>query len=1096
MPLKKRIGPTPEALELARILQLPVHGMMELEELEMFSYEHLLATAYDRGDRFKLQQATAIRSYIEEGGSFLPLAVGKGKCICGSVEVNDLTTGRRSVAELGPVSVDSMDEETGQFHTRQASAFESGNKDCLRLSLAGGQQIELSTDHPVFTQDGWVEAGELQHDDLVATPRRLPEPSDPCGVPDNDVKLLAYLLADGCLVGSHCDFVDDCPETLSEVKNLARAKGWSVTNIPQTSKASGLAFGNGAREWVREWAIDAKSINKRLPAALYNLPSRQCALFLNRFWACDGHVASSHLECTLASHGLIRDLRYLLLRLGILCRVSYKKAKCNGKDFDAWRLTIFANEASKFLEIIGTPPGQEDRVLEFFERRRGVKNNPNTDIVPFGMPEFKKLCDELGIQGRGGCWRKRAESTLPSRGQLKKFLGVTEGQWISRTKWESFVNTHNYTGKYAWLATNDLSWERVDSIKSIGEQPVYDLSVDVDHNFVANGIVVHNTGVSIFCANWAHVQGFRKTLLIMPVQNIGSLHTRHIPEWRRRINLSVPFHNLAGRPPETRRAMARNDSPGCYVMPFSLLSRDDTLEVLDLISPELIVVDEVHNLRRTNVARTKAIMTYLRDVGPQFVAMSGTITQKSLIDYQHLISASLGDGSPLPRTGSMAKSWDLTLNAAAEEPTPEGTKLMRPLLDWARDLTGEPYDPREVRSYRTAFRHRLNSAPGEVVSDATELGVSLDLRDLPVPDYKQHPDWPKLEKLLQDVEKFTTPQGEQIAHAFHRYKWNMELSAGFYNLLEWPTPQDVMKTRSVSKEKAEDALEGARVHHAAQQNYYSWLRKFFKKSPAGLDTPRRIGRSLASKKPDSRIPNEVRDAWATAHDIKDAVEEKFGFLVERKGRPVRVCDYKIRHAVEWAKENKKGIMWVWHQEVGRWLYEALEEAGLDPIYCPAGEKYNRLIESIGDAQMGGKGDRLVVASLVAHGTGKNLQAFNRAFFMQWPRSGKDAEQTIGRIHRDGQEADEVDIYTNITLEFDSLIRSACLNDSIYVQATTGAPRKVVFGNYETLPKIYPEDFLREQGIENVKALNVEGRQLRNENFGDPKKSGVIIPQLR
>ncbi len=42
-------------------------------------------------------------------------------------------------------------------------------------------------------------------------------------------------------------------------------------------------------------------------------------------------------------------------------------------------------------------------------------------------------------------------------------------------------------------ATNDVCWDEVVEITSLGEQPVYDATVPGTHNFVADGIAVHNS---------------------------------------------------------------------------------------------------------------------------------------------------------------------------------------------------------------------------------------------------------------------------------------------------------------------------------------------------------------------------------------------------------------------------------------------------------------------------------------------------------------------------------------------------------------------------------------------------------------------------
>jgi replicative DNA helicase len=43
------------------------------------------------------------------------------------------------------------------------------------------------------------------------------------------------------------------------------------------------------------------------------------------------------------------------------------------------------------------------------------------------------------------------------------------------------------------LAQSDVYWDRIISIDSAGIEPVYDLTVPGNHNFVAGNIVVHNS---------------------------------------------------------------------------------------------------------------------------------------------------------------------------------------------------------------------------------------------------------------------------------------------------------------------------------------------------------------------------------------------------------------------------------------------------------------------------------------------------------------------------------------------------------------------------------------------------------------------------
>ncbi len=42
-------------------------------------------------------------------------------------------------------------------------------------------------------------------------------------------------------------------------------------------------------------------------------------------------------------------------------------------------------------------------------------------------------------------------------------------------------------------ATSQLCWDRVVAIQCAGEQPTFDATVEHTHNFVANGIISHNS---------------------------------------------------------------------------------------------------------------------------------------------------------------------------------------------------------------------------------------------------------------------------------------------------------------------------------------------------------------------------------------------------------------------------------------------------------------------------------------------------------------------------------------------------------------------------------------------------------------------------
>ncbi len=58
--------------------------------------------------------------------------------------------------------------------------------------------------------------------------------------------------------------------------------------------------------------------------------------------------------------------------------------------------------------------------------------------------------------------------------------------------------SHPFGVKAAAGASGDVVWDRVVSVEYVGVQDTYDLTVDVDHNFVANGLIVHNSHTAAY----------------------------------------------------------------------------------------------------------------------------------------------------------------------------------------------------------------------------------------------------------------------------------------------------------------------------------------------------------------------------------------------------------------------------------------------------------------------------------------------------------------------------------------------------------------------------------------------------------------------
>lgn len=599
----------------------------------------------------------------------------------------------------------------------------------------------------------------------------------------------------------------------------------------------------------------------------------------------------------------------------------------------------------------------------------------------------------------------------------------------------------------------------------------------LDGLFAPIGVGWGKTLVTLMIAESAYRRNSRRSLLLIPSQVYDQLTRRDIGWARGKVPLSVPFIYLGRTSADNRMMRAKAARHGCYVMPYSILSTKTGEELLNVISPDLLILDEAHLVKTSDSARTKRLMRMIREHHPKLCVLSGTITSKSLMEYHHLMVHSLGERSPIPIPTSMANDWAGVIDSQGGM---GNEKALRPLVDWARRTFPSSTFAWDRSGFRSAYRLRLSSAPGVVATSDAELGISLVLANNPAVEggnhgFLEYEDMDHIEgladvaRLMRQVEdEFLTPDKDEIEYAIHTFKWLYELSAGFYYSLRWPDIEDLARKRNIHTSQAKELLDRAIEHHSYRQSYHRTLREWLKENQiAGLDSPMLVGSSMTNYGA-KYVGHELYDSWLTMK------EHAFEGMPERISVPVRVSDYKIRAAVRWAESIRGGaLIWYKHQHIGEWLHEALLAAGVDVLFCPAGAN-----EAITDPK---NENKKIVASIKAHGTGKNLQAFQNTYMVQFPREAKDLEQVLGRNHRQGQTADELIVATCHTLKYDYMILSAALNDALYIQQSTGQRQKAIYAAYDPLPSIFPYEVLAERGFR-PRFLDVSSRKEFEERF--------------
>ncbi|MEU0937161.1 replicative DNA helicase [Embleya sp. NPDC005971] len=359
-------------------------------------------------------------------------------CVTAATRVLRADTGAEvSMGELlatgeRDIPVWSLDEHLRLVSRTMTHVFPSGVKEVFRLRLASGREIEATANHPFQTYDGWKALGELTVGARVAVPRRLDAPTRRAARPRAEVVMAAHLLGDGGV------------------------------------------------------SDDGRSHEKFLPEEVFGLPDEQVRLFLRHLWAADGSVTVAasgavRVDYASTSERLARDLQLLLLRVDVRSRL---RRVGDTKGRPGWTVDIpGVEDRRRFLTDVGVHGARGESVSKALTRLDAVLANSNLDTVPREV----RAAVETAM-------RDRDTSTGASRAVPgSTSYGTARYQAAPSRTGLAEVAAVLAEAELELLATSDVFWDRVTEIESLGEQEVYDATVLGTHNFIANGISVHNS---------------------------------------------------------------------------------------------------------------------------------------------------------------------------------------------------------------------------------------------------------------------------------------------------------------------------------------------------------------------------------------------------------------------------------------------------------------------------------------------------------------------------------------------------------------------------------------------------------------------------
>jgi replicative DNA helicase len=395
------------------------------------------------------------------------------------------------------IPVWSVNDDLRLVRRTMTHVFPSGVKEAYRLRLASGREVNASGNHPFLTLDGWRSLSELMPGMRLAVPRRTSAPSELYGWPEAKVVLLAHLLGDRTIASNQpLHYTSGDPMNLQAVEAAAANFGirprrvaqgtWWHTYLPSPQPlARGRA--NPIAAWLRLMGLYGRRAHEKfLPSRVFQLPDDQVRLFLRHLWATDGSVSTSaagavRVYYATTSERLARDVQTLLLRLDLRSRVRIVKPRRGRTGYTVDISGVL--DQRRFLNEVGVHGARAVRCAEALVVLADRQSKPNVDTIQIEVWEAvhrsmrgqrvteRFLQAAVGSQYSGSTFYRHA----PSRPRVAVGAGVLDDQGLQQ------------------VANSDVVWDRVVEIAPIGPVPVYDATVLGSHNFIADGIVAHNS---------------------------------------------------------------------------------------------------------------------------------------------------------------------------------------------------------------------------------------------------------------------------------------------------------------------------------------------------------------------------------------------------------------------------------------------------------------------------------------------------------------------------------------------------------------------------------------------------------------------------
>lgn len=387
----------------------------------------------------------------------------------------------------------------------------NGKQDVIEIKSHLGYSIKCTKNHPLLTvgKNGdlkWKEAKDITQDDYICIfrnnkkienkeyinlkekqnhildglkkevihafyeyPRKFPEEFD-----EDFALFIGYLTGDGMLgIKGQVGFTNIDKDILESYFRIANK--YKLKLSQRADKITYNFYSTYFQIFLELCDVSCTRAQlKHILKYIFESPLSVQRAFLQGLFDTDGFATKGKKRkvgyCS-SSYQLVRDVQLLLLNFNIISIVSKRHDKTFNTD--NWSLSITGENAEIFRKEIGFTCKRKQDAIDETCKKNGPCNT-NIDIIPNqeNNIDYSEVHGEIRELARSIC-KKERRMTYNSLQKLKDFLKKKE------------------------IVNHKFFYDKVEEVKDMGQEFVYDVCMPKTHSFIANGIVCHNTLIDI-----------------------------------------------------------------------------------------------------------------------------------------------------------------------------------------------------------------------------------------------------------------------------------------------------------------------------------------------------------------------------------------------------------------------------------------------------------------------------------------------------------------------------------------------------------------------------------------------------------------------